>query len=113
VVLKEETYQMLLEFIGDRTEGALFMSSRSGSFMSGGEVSRIIKTIFKRCGIDSSAIVAHSLRTTFCVMCVEAGVPLVNISKAMNHASSSTTDRYLKSYNKLSQPAEDSINIMW
>jgi len=111
VVLKEATYNMLMDFIGERTEGYVFVSYRSKDKMTGGDVSRIIKGIYRACDIDSKAIVAHSLRTTFAVMCVEANVPLVSISKAMNHASTSTTDRYIRSYNRLSQPAEDAINI--
>ena len=111
IVLKDDTYQMLMEFIGNSPEDYLFVSYRSKTKMTGGDVSRIIKGIYRACGIDSKAIVAHSLRTTFAVMCVEANVPLVSISKAMNHASTATTDRYIKSYNRLSQPAEDAMNF--
>ncbi len=111
VVLKEETYQMLLKFAGDTKEGYLFTSYRTKDKLTGGDISRIIKGIYRACGIDSKAIVAHSLRTTFAVMCVEAGVPLVSISKAMNHASTATTDRYIKSYNRISQPAEDAVTL--
>ena len=110
VVLKQETYQMLMDFIGDRT-GYVFVSYRSKTKMTGGDISRIIKGIYRACGIDSKAIVAHSLRTTFAVSCIEAGVPLVSISKAMNHKSTATTDRYLKSYDRVARPAEDAMNF--
>ena len=110
IVLKEETFQMLLDFIGDR-EGYVFVSYRSKDKMTGGDISRIIKGIYRACGIDSKAITTHSLRTTYAVMLVEANVPLVSISKSMNHASTATTDRYIKSYNRLSQPAEDAMNF--
>ena len=109
VVLKQETYQMLMDFIGDR-EGYVFVSYRSKTKMTGGDISRIIKGIYRAVGIDSSAIVAHSLRTTFAVNCIEANVPLVSISRAMNHKSTATTDRYLRSYDRLSQPAEDAMS---
>jgi len=111
VVLQEATYMMILDFVGGRTSGAIFLSSRTGEAMTGGDVSRIIKTIFRTNGIDDAKITAHSLRSTFSIFALEGGADLMALSHALNHKHLSTTQIYLKDYNRLRKPAEDAVQL--
>ncbi len=110
VVLQDKTYEMILDFMQDRT-GNIFVSSRTGEAMTGGEISRIIKTVFRRCDIDSSKITAHSLRHTYAIFALEGGADLMSLSQSLNHKNLSTTQTYLRSYNRLRNSAEDAINL--
>jgi len=111
VVLQDKTYDVIMDLVGTRTEGAVFVSYRSKSAMTGGELSRIIKTIYRRCGIDSSKITAHSLRHSFSIMALTGGASLMALSRSLNHANVSTTQRYLTSYDRLQNAAEDCVNL--
>ncbi len=111
VKLQDKTYAVLQELIGDRTEGAIFISYRTKKAMSGGELSRIIKTLFRRCNIDSSKITAHSLRHSFSILALTGGASLMALSRSLNHANISTTQRYLTSYDRIKNAAEDAVNL--
>ena len=111
VVLQEQVYMMILDFVGGRTSGAIFLSSRTDEAMTGGDISRIIKTIFRANGIDDAKITAHSLRSTFAIFALDGGADLMALSHALNHKHLSTTQIYLKDYNRLRKPAEDAVQL--
>ncbi len=110
VILQDKTLAMLEEFIGD-DEGYIFKSLSTGGKMDSNSISRIIKATFKAVGIDSEMITAHSLRHTYSMLAIEGGASLVGLSRSMNHKSISTTMEYLKSYDRISNAAEDSISL--
>jgi len=111
IVLQDKTYKMLMALIGDRTEGALFVSHRSKEAMTGGDISRILKTLLKKNGIDSPKITAHSMRHSYAHFALDGGADLMALSASMNHKNLSTTQRYLRSYDRLKNSAEDAVNL--
>jgi len=111
VVLQEKTFELLEHLAGGRKSGAIFRSSRTWDAMTGGDLSRVIKTIFRRAGIDDPKVTAHSLRHSYAIFALEGGADLLSVSLSMNHKNLSTTQRYLKSFNRLRNSAEDAVNL--
>jgi len=113
VYIKEDVYQLLMELAGDRTsdDDALFISYRSKAAMSSGELSRIVKTIFRRSGIDDPKITAHSMRSSYAIMALTHGASLMALSRSMNHQNISTTQGYLREFERSADPAELKVNL--
>jgi site-specific recombinase XerD len=111
VVVQDKTYEMIMDLVGDREEGAIFISYRTKQAMTGGDLSRIIKTIFRKAGIDSSRITAHSLRHTYAIFALEGGADIMALSQSLNHKNLQTTQTYLKSYNRIRNAAENAIDL--
>lgn len=111
VKLQDKTYQLLLEIIGDRTEGYIFTGERTGGRLNPDTVSRLIKETFKACGYDSKQLVCHSLRHSFAVIALTQGASIYSIKTAMCHKSIGTTTNYLHSYNSINKAASDLIDV--
>ena len=99
VKLSEQILKDIKEYIGSRTNGYIFISESNHN--NGGGVStmtlrRIIKSIFKRFGIDKDTISCHSLRRSFAVVSYDMGSSIYDIQQVLHHASVQTTTRYLK-----------------
>jgi integrase/recombinase XerC len=65
---------------------------------------------FNRCGIDDSAVTAHSLRHTAATKAVDSGNDLKAVQDLLDHQNLATTDRYVHSVRQLEQAAELTIN---
>ena len=111
VILREETYSLLMDFIGDRTEGFVFLSERTGGQISSGTVSHIIKGIYRGCGYDSKSLTAHSLRHTYAILALEGGASITGLMRSMNHKNISTTTNYLHSYDRITNSAEEAVSL--
>jgi len=109
-ILTPETYTLLSDFIKGRTSGYLFNSSRGGG-MSSDSISRIIKTTFRRVGIDSKHITAHSLRHSAAVEAYKQGATVYEIMTMLNHKNISTTQIYINSLNRHENSAEKKVNF--
>ena len=102
VVLTEETLNPILEYLRMRKltnkKEALFasLSDRNyGKHITTFSLSRLIKRHFRRVGINSRRITAHSLRHTFGVLSIKAGASLYEVQLAMRHSAPTTTEVYL------------------
>ena len=102
VVLTEETLNPILEYLRVRKlnhkKEALFasLSDRNyGKHITTFSLSRLIKRHFRRVGINSRRITAHSLRHTFGVLSIKAGASLYEVQLAMRHSAPTTTEVYL------------------
>ena len=111
VILQDKTYEVLRDLIGERKAGAIFISYRTKEAMTGNDLSRIIKTVFRKCNIDSKKITAHSLRHSYAIFALEGKADLLSVSHSMNHKNLSTTQRYLRSYNRMVNSAEDAVSL--
>lgn len=102
VVLDEDALSPILNYIRERklkskTE-PLFTSVSDRNF--GGRLttftlSRMVKKYLRLAGIDNKRVTAHSLRHTFGLLSIKAGVSLYEVQLAMRHTSPSTTEIYL------------------
>lgn len=99
VKLSQKVLKDLQEYIGNRTEGNIFIST-SNNNKNGGltttALRSIVKGIFRRFGIDKDTISCHSLRRSFAVVSYESGSSIYDIQQVLHHESISTTTRYLK-----------------
>ncbi len=108
-ILEPDVYDLLKSFIGERKEGYLFQSTKTGKGMTADNISRIIKTILRRVGIDSKYITAHSLRHTAAVTAYKSGADVYAIMEMLNHKNISTTQIYISSLNRHENSAEKRI----
>jgi integrase/recombinase XerD len=109
VILTEEVLQPLSEYteklpfsVTHETPLFVSLSDRNfGKMLTIQSLSRIIKQRLRRAKIDSKRITAHSLRHTFGVLAIQAGVSLYEVQLAMRHTASSTTQLYLGDIEKI------------
>ena len=109
-ILNEETYSRVMELVGDRTEGYLFASQKGGG-LSVASISKLVKKIFRDAGIDEKSITAHSCRHTTAILALKAGANIMQVSQMLNHKHLSSTNVYLKSYDREENPAEKMFSI--
>jgi integrase/recombinase XerD len=102
VVLTEETLEPIIDYLrarrATRKSDPLFasLSDRNrGKRITTFSFSRLIKNYFRKAGLNSSRITAHSLRHTFGVLSITAGASLYEVQLAMRHAAPTTTEVYL------------------
>lgn len=102
VVLTRETLDPIITYLRSRKESCpkvpLFSSlsdRNSGQRLTTFSISRLIKNYFRKSGLQSRRITAHSLRHTFGVLSITAGASLYEVQLAMRHAAPTTTEIYL------------------
>jgi integrase/recombinase XerD len=102
VVLTEETLNPIIEYLRVRkaknTKEPLFPSlsdRNNGKRITVFSLSRLIKTYFRKTGLNSRRLTAHSLRHTFGVLSIKAGASLYEVQLAMRHTTPTTTELYL------------------
>lgn len=99
VKLSAKVYNDILEYIGDRKTGHIFISdsnNNKGNGLTTTSLRSIIKRILRENGIDKDTISCHSLRRSFAVISYELGNSIYDIEQVLHHKSISTTERYLK-----------------
>lgn len=89
-------------YIGERTEGPIFLNAGGDTRLSYSIAYKLIRRLAKRAGIASaSKISTHSLRHSFATELLAAGVPLQDVQDAMGHADPRTTRAYDRSRHNL------------
>lgn len=99
VKLSNQVLEDLKKYIGNRTNGPIFISTSNNSIgkaMSTTSLRKTIKDIFKRFGIDKDTVSCHSLRRSFAVASYETGSSIYDIQQVLHHANIQTTTRYLR-----------------
>lgn len=109
-ILTAETYALIRELIGDRDSGYLFESNKGGG-LSTCTISKLVKKILRDAGIDDPAITAHSLRHSTAILALQAGADIMQIKQMLNHKHLSSTQVYLESYERETNPAEKMFSI--
>lgn len=103
VKLSNQVLEDLKEYIGNRTNGNIFVSTsnnNNGYGMTTTALRTIIKNIFKRFDLDKDTLSCHSLRRSFAVVSYENGSSIYDIQQVLHHSSINTTTRYLKQVNR-------------
>jgi len=106
VMLVKDVFQVLTKYLDFRNslniESKLLFFSHSTKTknkiikkFSTSSISRIVKNRLISAGVKTKRISAHSLRHTFGVMAINAGVSLYDLQLAMRHSSPTTTQIYL------------------
>lgn len=86
------TYWALVNYIGDRTSGPVFLGQQ-GERLCAAIVRRRVVAIAKAANI-SKHLTPHSARRTFITGALDAGVPMRDVQIAARHADPRTTSRY-------------------
>lgn len=110
VLLSNDMYEMLKEYIGDRPSNTpLFVSISNNSYgksLSTRSIRGIVKKWLKEIDIDTPRMTAHSLRHSFATQSLRNGADLLQVSTALGHTSVSTTQIYLDDINRLDNPCD-------
>ena len=92
----------LLDYIGDRTAGPLFLNRAGSGRLAYTTSYALIRRLAVRAGIPAAEHLSpHSLRHSFATELLDNGVPLQNVQDAMGHADPRTTRRYDRSRHNL------------
>lgn len=100
VKLDKQVLQDILDYVGNRQEGYIFISTSNNNKGQGVSIKtlrREMNKIFERFGVKSDTISLHSTRRTFATISYNNGVDLKDIQDILHHASLSTTQRYINS----------------
>lgn len=95
------------------TKGALFRQVKLGSSkpeegaLKGNAVSRIIKKLADRAGLDSAEFSGHSLRSGFCTSAAESGASVWKMLEQSRHKSLNSLEGYVRSKRSLGEHAGD------
>lgn len=117
VELPKKLYQDLLDYLQKREARfrkgeAMFTSTANrnrGQRLQTQSISRLAKATFKRCGIKSSTITAHSCRHFFATELLKAGVDLRRVSKLLRHKDLKVTEIYLHDAEELSDSSIENL----
>ena len=99
VKLSNQVLNDIKEYVGNRTNGSIFISTSNenyGKGISTTSIRKIIKNIFKRFGLDSDTFSLHSMRRSSAVISYETGSSIYDIQQVLHHKSINTTTRYLR-----------------
>ena len=100
VKLSPQVLNDIKNYIGDRTNGYIFISTsnnNNGSGVTTKTLRLIIKGIFKRFGLNSDTFSLHSTRRTSATIMYENGADIYSIQQVLHHVSEQTTVRYINS----------------
>lgn len=98
VKLSSQTLNDVLNYIGDRSCGNIFVSTSNNNKGNGVTTKTLrleIKKIFKRFNLDYDTFSCHSLRRTFATIAYNGGADIYEIKEVLRHRSISTTQRYI------------------
>lgn len=96
VFLGARAIEFLEQYIGDRREGPVILSSRAPhQGLKKNALENIIRAISKRAGLERR-VFPHLLRHTFATRALNKGMPLAGLCDLMGHASVETTRIYAK-----------------
>lgn len=112
VKLSNQVLNDLEAYIGERKNGPIFVSTsyeNYGQALSTVSLRKIIKSIFKRFGLDRDTLSCHSLRRSFAVVSYEEGSSIYDIQQVLRHSSINTTTRYLKQVDRDNNKTEYNV----
>jgi integrase/recombinase XerD len=98
----KDTKLMLVEYLGNRREGPLFMSNKRNA-MSRRQVERLVANYGVRVGIDRDRCHPHVLRHTHAIDALNAGIDLRTLRDNLGHTDLETTQIYLASATELEE----------
>ena len=112
VKLDENVLQDIVNYVGDRKEGNIFISTSNKNKGKGVTTKTLrleIKNIFKRFGLDSDGFSLHSTRRTTATIAYNNGADLKEIQLLLHHRSLNTTSRYVSQTTRDNAKTEHNI----
>lgn len=112
VKLADNVLNDILDYLGERKEGYIFVST-SRNNNNGGVTTKtirvIIKDIFKRFGLDADTFSVHSIRRSAATIMYQAGKDIYSIQQVLHHVSSQTTTRYINAVTRNQNNSENLV----
>ena len=109
VKLSEKVLCDILEYIGTRTNGNIFISTSNnnkGNGVTNKTIRNIIKKIFKDYGIEQDGMSCHTMRRTCATLLYEKGQTVYDIQQVLHQKSSQTTIRYINQVTRNNNKSE-------
>lgn len=113
VKLSNQVLNDIKNYVGDRTNGNIFISTsnnNNGGGLTSTSIRSIVKGIFRRFGFDDDGFSTHSLRRTCATLMYENNVSIFDIKQVLHHKSISTTQIYLNQATRDGNNAEKRIS---
>lgn len=98
VKLSQQVLNDIKNYVGDRNEGYIFISTsnhNNGGGITTKTIRLIIKDIFKRFGLNKDTFSLHSTRRSSATIMYENGADIYSIQQVLHHKSNATTTRYI------------------
>ena len=98
VKLSNQVLADLMDYIGERTSGYIFISTSNNNHGGGLTTTSLratIKNIFRRFGLDNDTFSLHSTRRSCATFMYENGADIHSIQQVLHHVSENTTVRYI------------------
>lgn len=98
VKLDKQVLQDILDYVGDRTTGSIFISTSNHNKDKGVSIKtlrREINKILERFGLKDETMSLHSTRRTFATISYNNGVDIQQIKQILHHRSIQTTTKYI------------------
>ncbi|MCQ2137877.1 MAG: tyrosine-type recombinase/integrase [Bacteroidales bacterium] len=92
----EEDYMSLAEWEDPAAPMFYSIGRKEMKRLEVATIDKMVKARMRSVGIDDPKYTTHSLRHTFGVMCIRAGLSLYEIQALMGHSSINTTNIYVK-----------------
>lgn len=117
--ITDNTFETIESYLIDRIEyketdplfSAIGKNKNIDSRLTPRSISRLIKDHLLKIGLKSKKYSAHSLRHTFAVLALIAGIPIEKVSARLRHRNISTTQIYTRYIEKLYQ-TDDKTSIL-
>lgn len=113
VVLDDNVLNDLKAYIGERTDGNIFIPlyrKTNGNGLTNRQIRGIVKRYLQLIGLTTEDYSCHSTRHTFINLGFELGNDIYTISKEARHSNIRTTEIYLEEYNKLNSKVANEIS---
>ena len=118
VILTEETYSPILDYLQARGESKLseplFMSHSNrnrAKNLTIRSIRRVVEAKLKAVGLKTSKIIAHSLRHTAGTTALMNGADLLSVKEMLRHSNINTSLVYAHNLNRLTNGAEKFITF--
>lgn len=116
VKIPKNVLNNILEYIGDRKKGYIFISNSNhnkGEKITTKTIRYVIKEIFIKNGLNDETLSLHSTRRTFSCIAYNNGANIYEIQQVLRHASVTTTQRYLREADRYKNKTEQNVeNIL-
>lgn len=112
VKLADNVYQDILNYIGDRKSGYIFISTSKNNYEEGvttKTIRCIIREIYKRFGLENENMSLHSTRRSCACISYNLGQSIYDIQQVLHHKSINTTTRYLKAVDRNNNRTENIV----
>lgn len=112
VKIADNVYQNLIDYIGERQDGYIFIS-QSNHNRDGQITTKTIRLVFKKIlkenDINDDTISLHGTRRTFACESYKLGQSIYDIQQVLRHRSIMTTQRYLKEADRHNNHSENLV----